>query len=235
MELRHDDFTVDIPENQILLAAITRMLTVPRLDPLSRQRLTALRVRLADVTSLVHGAQLPEWQAIRLNGRYHTALRLAEIVWQATSPEHAPGARSGAGALYVGPGWDAALMALALFLRGEVSDPVAAVNSLQGQEFSQQSGYAWATVVESAGTASTDEIAAATPRVAGTVRARSGHHPESKQERLTDIPLGTRLSDSGLLLGWSVRMGQFDADLPADPQCHGAGWFHGEAGCGDPL
>ncbi|HEV2780179.1 MAG TPA: restriction endonuclease, partial [Actinophytocola sp.] len=38
MELRHDEFTVDIPENQILLAAITRMLTVPGLDPFSRRR-----------------------------------------------------------------------------------------------------------------------------------------------------------------------------------------------------
>ena len=54
-------------------------------------------------------------------------------------------------------------MALALFLRGKVSDdPVAAANSPQGQEFSRQSVHAWATVVESSGAASTDEIAAAT-------------------------------------------------------------------------
>ena len=69
----------------------------------------------------------------------------------------------GAGALYVGPGWDGALMALGLFLRGEVSDdPVAAANSPQGQEFSRQSVHAWAAAVESSGTASTEEIAAAT-------------------------------------------------------------------------
>lgn len=91
MELRYDEFTVDIPENQILLAAITRMLAVPRVDAESRRRLTALRVRLADVTTLVRGARLPAWQANRLNARYHTALRLAEIVYRATSPEHAPG------------------------------------------------------------------------------------------------------------------------------------------------
>jgi hypothetical protein len=35
-------------------------------------------------------------------------------------------------------------------------------NSPEGQEFSRQSVHAWATVVESSGTASTDEIAAAT-------------------------------------------------------------------------
>jgi 5-methylcytosine-specific restriction enzyme subunit McrC len=100
MELRHDDFTVDIPENRILLAAITRMLTVPRVDDLSRQRLTALRLRLADVTTLIRGARLPTWRPNRINARYHTALRLAEIVWRATSPEHAPGTVAAAGFLF---------------------------------------------------------------------------------------------------------------------------------------
>ncbi|WP_112262450.1 McrC family protein [Lentzea terrae] len=100
MELRHDDFTMDIAENQILLAAITRMLAVPRVDQRSRHRLTALRLRLADVTTLVRGARLPSWRPNRLNARYHTALRLAEIVWQATSPEHAPGAVNTTGLLF---------------------------------------------------------------------------------------------------------------------------------------
>ncbi|MBB4907000.1 McrC family protein [Actinophytocola algeriensis] len=100
MELRHDDFTVDVAENQILLAAVTRMLTVPRVDDQSRQRLTALRVRLADVTSLIRGARLPAWRPNRLNARYHSALRLAEIVWQATSPEHAPGTVTATGFLF---------------------------------------------------------------------------------------------------------------------------------------
>lgn len=39
----------------------------------------------------VRGTRLPSWQSNRLNDRYHTGLRLAEIVWRATSPEHAPG------------------------------------------------------------------------------------------------------------------------------------------------
>lgn len=100
MELRYDDFTVDIAENQILLAAITRMLTVPRVDEQSRRRLGALRARLAAVTSLVRGASLPTWQPNRLNQRYHSALRLAEIVWRATSPEHRPGALVAHGFLF---------------------------------------------------------------------------------------------------------------------------------------
>jgi uncharacterized protein YndB with AHSA1/START domain len=72
-------------------------------------------------------------------------------------------AGSGAGALYVGPGWDGAIMALALFLAGEViDDPVATANSPEGQEFSRQSVHAWIAAVESSGTAGEDEIAAAT-------------------------------------------------------------------------
>jgi uncharacterized protein YndB with AHSA1/START domain len=72
-------------------------------------------------------------------------------------------AGSGAGALYVGPGWDGAFLALDLFLRGEVSpDPVAAANSPEAREFSRQSVHAWTAVVESSGTATAAEIAAAT-------------------------------------------------------------------------
>ncbi|MBC6448083.1 McrC family protein [Actinokineospora xionganensis] len=100
MELRHDDFTVDIPENQILLAALTRILTVARIDPDSRRRIGRLRARLADVTSLVRGSQLPTWQPSRLNQRYVPALRLAELVWRATSPEHTPGSIAATGFLF---------------------------------------------------------------------------------------------------------------------------------------
>jgi uncharacterized protein YndB with AHSA1/START domain len=72
-------------------------------------------------------------------------------------------AGSGAGALYVGPGWDGALMGLGLFLRGEViDDPVAAANSLEVQQFSRQSIDAWAAATATSGTATTEEITAAT-------------------------------------------------------------------------
>lgn len=72
-------------------------------------------------------------------------------------------AGSGAGALYVGPGWDGALLGLAQFLAGEVSDdPIAAANSPEVREFSRQSIHAWVAVVEASGTATSAEIAAAT-------------------------------------------------------------------------
>ncbi|GIF46171.1 uncharacterized protein YndB with AHSA1/START domain [Asanoa ferruginea] len=70
-------------------------------------------------------------------------------------------ARSEAGALFVGPGWDGALLGLALFLQGEVvDDPIAAANSPEVREFSRGSIDAWVAVVEASGTAPADEIAA---------------------------------------------------------------------------
>ena len=71
-------------------------------------------------------------------------------------------AGSGAGALYVGPGWDGALMALDLYVDGQVSDdPVAAASSPEAQEFSMRSVSAWAAVITSSETATSDEISAA--------------------------------------------------------------------------
>lgn len=71
-------------------------------------------------------------------------------------------AGSGAGALYVGPGWDGAFLALGLFLDGQApADPVAAASSPETITFSRHSIDAWTTTIEVSGTASADEIAAA--------------------------------------------------------------------------
>jgi hypothetical protein len=68
----------------------------------------------------------------------------------------------GAGALYVGPGWDGALLGLGLYLRGEVAeDPVAAANSREVQEFNRESIEAWRAEIGTAGTATDAEIAEA--------------------------------------------------------------------------
>jgi uncharacterized protein YndB with AHSA1/START domain len=108
-----------------------------------------LRVTFAGPTSVVELRLFPK-------GTADTVLELEHTVPIAV-------AGSGAGALYVGPGWDGALMALGLFLDGQVSDdPVAAANSPQGQEFSKRSVDLWATAVESSGTATADDLAAAT-------------------------------------------------------------------------
>ena len=71
-------------------------------------------------------------------------------------------AGSAAGALYVGPGWDGAVLGLGLFLAGElIEDPVAMANSLEVQEFSLQSLRLWAAIARESNTATEDEIQAA--------------------------------------------------------------------------
>lgn len=91
LAVEYDDFTVDVAENQLLLAAAHRLLSVPGLSPAARRRLQRLRIALAEVTTLARGVARPAWTPSRLNSRYHNALRLAEIVLAAQSFEHRAG------------------------------------------------------------------------------------------------------------------------------------------------
>jgi hypothetical protein len=71
-------------------------------------------------------------------------------------------AGSGAGALYVGPGWDGALLGIAQYLAGEgASHPVAASNAPEVQDFNVSSIKEWIAAVEASGTADADTISAA--------------------------------------------------------------------------
>lgn len=91
LEIRLDEFTIDIPENQILYTACERILHVPGVDERSSLMLRRLLRDFTEVTSLDRRDPLPAWQPTRLNVRYHTALRVAELVLQATSVEHGTG------------------------------------------------------------------------------------------------------------------------------------------------
>jgi 5-methylcytosine-specific restriction enzyme subunit McrC len=91
LEIRHDEFTTDIPENRILRTACERMLAVPCVDAESQRMLRRLLRDFSDVTPISCGDPVPEWQPSRLNVRYHAALRLAELVLRATSVEHESG------------------------------------------------------------------------------------------------------------------------------------------------
>lgn len=65
-------------------------------------------------------------------------------------------AQNGAGALFVGPGWDAGIVALDLHLTGTGDDPLAAAESL---ELGRASVEAWTAAVHSSNSATDDEIA----------------------------------------------------------------------------
>ncbi|MFB8369844.1 McrC family protein [Pseudarthrobacter sp. NPDC055928] len=87
LEVAYDDFTVDIPENRILRAAVRLMMQVPRLSEGVRERLAHIDSKLDGVSAVRFGAPLPAWTESRLNERYVPALRLAEIILRNMSAE----------------------------------------------------------------------------------------------------------------------------------------------------
>lgn len=90
LEVRYDDFTVDIAENQLLLAAAQRLLRMPGLTRRTRHALQRLRLQLADVTPPTTGVR-PVWQPTRLNARYVPALYVAEMILDGRSFEQRVG------------------------------------------------------------------------------------------------------------------------------------------------
>ncbi len=91
LEVRYDEFTVDIAENQLLLAAAERLLRTPRLGLRHRAGLQRLRMLLSDVSAPVRGGVRPAWQATRLNARYVPALEVAELILDGRSFEQRVG------------------------------------------------------------------------------------------------------------------------------------------------
>src|SRR6266545_515517 len=71
----------DIPENQLLLAAGSRLQRLPGLPADTAKLIRHTLARLAGVSRLTPGHPLPAWQPTRLNQRYHTALWLADLVY----------------------------------------------------------------------------------------------------------------------------------------------------------
>lgn len=90
LEVRFDEFTVDIAENQLLLATTLRLLRLP-ISAGPRRALQRIRLLLSDVTPLRRGQVLPPWRPTRLNRRLQPALRLAEVVLAGNSFEHRVG------------------------------------------------------------------------------------------------------------------------------------------------
>ena len=85
LEVRYDEYDVDIAENQTLRAAAERLLKVPRMPAIAIRRLRQLLVRLADVSRLVPGQPLPATPSSRLNAGYRPALALASMVLRSRS------------------------------------------------------------------------------------------------------------------------------------------------------
>ncbi|CAN5662008.1 hypothetical protein BH24ACT5_BH24ACT5_26510 [soil metagenome] len=72
--VRHDDFAIDVAENQLVRAAADVLRRVPDLDTSTARRLHAVTHRLDDVTRLTPGAPLPTWMPTRRNAHYDAVL-----------------------------------------------------------------------------------------------------------------------------------------------------------------
>lgn len=83
----YDDYTTDTAENQILLTAVRRCASLAGLDGRTRTVLRHLERKLVGVRALPFGAPRPSWQPNRLNLHCQEALRLAEVILDATTPD----------------------------------------------------------------------------------------------------------------------------------------------------
>jgi len=100
LEIRYDDYTVNIPENQILLTAALRLLRVPGVPAPTQTALRRLMSLLTDVTPLIPGHEIPGTPDDRRTHRYQPALRLARLILAGRSLEQPVGPVTASGFLF---------------------------------------------------------------------------------------------------------------------------------------
>jgi 5-methylcytosine-specific restriction enzyme subunit McrC len=87
-ELRFDEFTADIEENQVLKAALQRAAGLTRRSDWAKRLVRALEPAFSAVTSKSYERQLlPRFQFTRLNEHYRTAIQLALLLLRGYSLE----------------------------------------------------------------------------------------------------------------------------------------------------
>jgi 5-methylcytosine-specific restriction enzyme subunit McrC len=95
VSLGYDEFTEDVSENRMLRTASELLLLLPRIPLEARQRLQRLRIALESVDPLIQWRGIKAPPITRLNARYETALRLAELILASASiSANAGGVRS---------------------------------------------------------------------------------------------------------------------------------------------
>jgi 5-methylcytosine-specific restriction enzyme subunit McrC len=83
---RYDEFTADVLENQIILAAIRRLLRLTDVSQATRQLLSRQLIRFDEVSAVtIDPDDVLRMRFTRLNRHYEPALRLARLVLQSTS------------------------------------------------------------------------------------------------------------------------------------------------------
>ncbi len=100
LEVRYDDYTVDIPENRLLLSAALRLRHLYNLPPNTRGALHRLVALMGEVTPLIPGRQLPTVRFDQMNRHYRSAVLLARLILSGKSLEQPPGATTATGFLF---------------------------------------------------------------------------------------------------------------------------------------
>lgn len=100
LEVRYDDYDIDIPENQILLTAALRLLRLPDLPSSSRHALRRLTALLADVSPLRAGQKPPSTSPDRRSRHYQPALAIARLVLAGRSIEQPVGQTTATGFVF---------------------------------------------------------------------------------------------------------------------------------------
>lgn len=95
LEVAHDDFTADVPENQLVRGAAELLLRMPLLPFRVRRRLLRIRATLEDVTPAPPAPSVRAPATTRLNDRYRGALHLATLILQGCSISTRAGKASG--------------------------------------------------------------------------------------------------------------------------------------------
>jgi 5-methylcytosine-specific restriction enzyme subunit McrC len=91
LEVTIDEWTTDTDENRRIRAACRRLLSLPGVPKLARDRLGHVDRLLADVSVAPAGALLSPWTPTRLNRRLHRLLHLADLVLDASAVENRVG------------------------------------------------------------------------------------------------------------------------------------------------
>lgn len=85
IDVRYDDYTVDIDENRVIKAALARLRRMRLRSEDSRRALRQVGGVLANVSEVEFGNQLPRFLFNRLNDRYRPAILMAQLILRATS------------------------------------------------------------------------------------------------------------------------------------------------------
>jgi 5-methylcytosine-specific restriction enzyme subunit McrC len=100
LEVKFDDYTVDIPENQLLLSAALRLRHLPGLPGNTIGALHRVTGLMGEVSALSPGHRLPTIGFDKLNWHYRPALLLARLILSGQSLEQPPGSTVASGFLF---------------------------------------------------------------------------------------------------------------------------------------